>query len=80
MFKIRINNEFIELENEIDLSFIFENQLFSSDIKLSRTIEFTIFNTPKNAAIFNFANNVEFDGFFVRTSHNAELWFSEGVS
>jgi hypothetical protein len=79
MFKIRINNEFIELENEIELSFIFENQLFSSDIKLSRTIEFTIFNTPKNAAIFNYANNVEFDGFFVRTSHNAELWFSGGI-
>lgn len=79
MFRIRINNEFIELENEIELSFIFENQLFSSDIKLSRTIEFTIFNTPKNAAIFNFANNVEFDGSFVRRSHNAELWFSGGI-
>ncbi|HOV88851.1 MAG TPA: hypothetical protein PLB74_02210 [Candidatus Paceibacterota bacterium] len=79
MFRIRINNEFIDLENETDLSFIFENQLFSSDIKLSRTIEFTIFNTPKNAAIFNFANNVEFDGSFVRRSHNAELWFSGGI-
>ena len=79
MFRIRINNEFIELENEIELSFIFENQLFSSDIKLSRTIEFTIFNTPKNAAIFNYANNVEFDGSFVRRSHNAELWFSGGI-
>lgn len=78
MIRLRIDNNFIELEEKTDLSFIFENQLYSSDIKLSRTIEFNIPATSNNKKFLNFANRPDFDGNKIRYKYNAELWYSGG--
>jgi len=78
MIRLRIDNNFIELEEKTDLSFIFENQLFSSDIKLSRTIEFNIPATSNNKKFLNFANRPDFDGNKIRYKYIAELWYSGG--
>lgn len=78
MIRLRVDNNFIELEEKTDLSFIFENQLYSSDIKLSRTIEFNIPATSNNKKFLNFANRPDFDGNKIRYKYIAELWYSGG--
>jgi len=80
MYRLLIDGIEIELEQNTNVSFLFENSLFMFEkMKLNRTTQFKIPRTPTNDNIFDFAHLPEYSGEKVRRNAGATLYYSNGV-
>ena len=74
-----ISGEYLDFPDNFDFSFIYNNSLFAFDnMRVSRSVEFSIPSTPKNDRIFNFASDPSKDGTFVRSEKDVMLQYSGG--
>ncbi len=77
-FKI-ISGDFLELPDDFDLQFQFNNTAFAFDsMNLSRSAEFEIPRTPKNDLIFSFGHDFAKSGDLIRRKIESELYYSGG--
>ena len=74
-----ISGEYLDFPDNFDFSFIYNNSLFAFDnMRVSRSVEFSIPSTPKNDRIFNFASDPSKDCTFKKKKKDVMLQYSGG--
>ena len=80
MIYFKVNGVDLDVPNDLKLSFQKKNILFSfDDIELSRSQGFTLPRTKVNDVFFGHSYRPDFDGFILRVSHEATMFYSGGA-